>query len=743
MHRERILLLLLLLGTAALGLAGRLFQLQIVEGETWRAEAETLGSRSRTIPFRRGAILDRRGRPIAVDEESYGIDLELGAYRGRDPLAQAASALSVLEGRPVPFAEVAADPVGSARALVGVTPARIAEVFLDFERQRLRTALQRLLGLGRSDRRRLFASIRDGSAAPLATAFPEACAAVESRIRESAGHLALLDRSLGREPGTCIALLDDLRARVAADVERRVSRRVSQAAQRGEELDVAGERNQIRRQRETWLERFADDAPYASAEILAARPEWFPGFSAVETMTRRYPSPVLPALVGAVASPSAEDLDRTLQDEQRMRELARQLVLSEEEERELDELRQRVRAESYVAGDVRGVSGLEWAWEESLRGSRGWRIETPSLHAGEPVRTVWRAPEHGRDLRLTIDLELQELAESLLRRGFPAHPEIVVRGAIALFEVATGDVLALAATPDVHREDLFDPVRRAAVMRIQEDGPSRAKPMNHRGYRPYFPPTPGSVFKLVTSVAALERGLVDPETKHFCGGRIGTLRCEGQHGDIGLVPALELSCNCYFGWLAERLGRDGLQAEAERFGFGSPTGFSRAEFAGRFELQDRNVEMLRRFGIGYTLTVTPLQVARMASVFATGGRLPALRVVRAVGEDDLLPEPAADLRISARTIEVVREAMRGVVTRGTAKGLGLSEVRVAGKTGTSEVDRHGIDNHAWFAGFAPAEAPRIAFALFAEKVPVHGSVVAAMAARLLASDAMAPWLRTP
>jgi penicillin-binding protein 2 len=246
----------------------------------------------------------------------------------------------------------------------------------------------------------------------------------------------------------------------------------------------------------------------------------------------------------------------------------------------------------------------------------------------------------------------------------------------------------------------------------------------------------------VTALAALEEGLVKLDTQHRCDGKVGTLRCDGIHGSIDLSEAMEVSCNVYFGWLGERLGLERLRRHSERFGLGQRTSFDRLEVKGGFEIAKADAELLRRCGVGYQIGTTPLQVARAYAAIANGGKVLELRAARKVGGAELPVKLVRELGYPAQNLDAVRESLRRVVygDRGTARETGLSEYRVAGKTGTAEVDSKRDLNHAWFAGYAPLDHPRVAFAVYAELVPLHGKEVAPLVRSLLGHPAMAPYL---
>jgi penicillin-binding protein 2 len=269
---------------------------------------------------------------------------------------------------------------------------------------------------------------------------------------------------------------------------------------------------------------------------------------------------------------------------------------------------------------------------------------------------------------------------------------------------------------------------------------------------------PGSVFKALTAVALLETGIVNPDTPVYCQGFLDTPnrhRCwHGlAHGDVDLSDALCRSCNVYFFTAARRMGANPIIDWAERFGFGRPTGIDLpGERGGNLPAQQQPPGVIRQvsatstgivsdmqsdrsspymgnalgLAIGQaTLTVTPLQVARLMAAVANGGYLVTPHVARStgpalVGDDESdtvgLYEPRRIPGLSPDTLDRVREGLRKVVAnpRGTGyKRVRLEQISVAGKTGTAEVGG-GQEDHAWFAGYVPADKPRIAFAVVLE-----------------------------
>jgi penicillin-binding protein 2 len=258
---------------------------------------------------------------------------------------------------------------------------------------------------------------------------------------------------------------------------------------------------------------------------------------------------------------------------------------------------------------------------------------------------------------------------------------------------------------------------------------------------------PGSVFKALTAVAFVQSGLVSANETYYCQGylrRPDQLRClifsryGHGHGDTSLVGAIKESCNVFFFHHAERIGPRRIAQWAEAFGFGRPTGIDLPGESGGFLPTPDNVEERQghpwrrgdtpRLAIGQaSLTVTPLQVARLMAAIANGGTLVTPHLVRATSPAASADqEPPADVQpvqpakkidgVTAAKLRPIRDGLRAVVQEPGGTGyrtVHLEAVAVAGKTGTAETGA-GRDDHAWFAGYAPADRPRVAFAIVLE-----------------------------
>jgi penicillin-binding protein 2 len=386
-----------------------------------------------------------------------------------------------------------------------------------------------------------------------------------------------------------------------------------------------------------------------------------------------------------------------------------------------------------------GQFGIEKVYDGTLRGIAGKKIiEVDAL--GSIIKVVrTHRPVKGDDIRLTIDIDIQVVAEKNLRGK---------AGAVVALKPDTGEILALASAPS------FDPnlfVRGIDYKDWDKLVKDKKKPMLNRAIQSQYPP--GSTFKIITAIAALEQGIVTKNTEYNCNGSIyygRIFRCwkwDG-HGNVRLHRALVESCDVYFYEIAKNLHIDTLSRYARDFGLGRRVGVElEGEVSGIVPdtLWKRNRKHEKWYtgetintviGQGY-LTTTPMQMARLMAAVANNGKL---------YKPYLLMDLTADLKaesvvtIKPENISLIKKALLGVVTdkRGTG-GLSRSDiVNISGKTGTTQVVRGDIGkeedipekfkDHAWFVAFAPEDNPQIAVAIFVEHGG-HGSTGAAPIAK--------------
>lgn len=424
-----------------------------------------------------------------------------------------------------------------------------------------------------------------------------------------------------------------------------------------------------------------------------------------------------------------------------------------------DEVRQRRQANAGSLdrmGDPAGRSGLELKYEAHLHGARGQRRLLKNRRGDVISSEVLREPQHGRDLVLTLDVDVQRRAEQLLDEALMTvtgaetvdeeasqrtadQPSCPKGGCIVAVDVYSGAILAAASAPRFDLNLLTHPDRE----RWNDLMADPRKPMFSRVTQMKM--APGSVFKVISAVASLESGAVNPDVPIPCRGyldRPDQHRCaiyrnhKLGHGDTLLADALCRSCNVYFFAAARRMGPQPLVDWATRFGFGQRTGIDLpSEEAGHLPSPDEQVQGRRRrwypgdtlgLAIGQAdLEVTPLQMVRAMAAVANGGQLVTPHLAGeagpvSIGESPSFrpifshPEPQPIQGLHSETLAHIREGLDMVVNNpgGTAyKTAKLKEVRVAGKTGTAETG--GVD-HAWFAGYVPAEQPRVAFVVVLE-----------------------------
>lgn len=387
-----------------------------------------------------------------------------------------------------------------------------------------------------------------------------------------------------------------------------------------------------------------------------------------------------------------------------------------------------------------GVAGLE-RWGELYLAGRHGGILYLMAPSGQVLAILARrdaAPS--RAIYTTLDREFQQKVESILGDR---------RGAIVVLDVHTGAVLALASGPTFNQNVFVGPGSgpdQAAVL----SSPDR--PFFNRATQGTYPT--GSVFKIVTMAAGMERAGLSAESPFYCPGfweGLGAAYRKGcwkAHGSINLKDALTASCNTTFytvGQMLDRIDPGLLPAFGRAFGLGLLT-----ELVGVPEVPGLMPDPTWKesvYGVSWLpgdsvnlavgqgdLLVTPLQVARMMAAVANGGTLYRPYVVARIAggaEPEVVfgPEVVGALPVSPQHLAVIREALRGVTTApiGTAthRFTGMS-IPVAGKTGTAE--NPGKEPHSWFAGYAPADNPQIAFAVVVENAG-EGSTVAAPMAR--------------
>lgn len=450
---------------------------------------------------------------------------------------------------------------------------------------------------------------------------------------------------------------------------------------------------------------------------LAVHRHRLPGLEIEPYLTRHYPhGELLAHVVGYVGRLDAADLERLSQD-------------------------------NYRGTTHTGKTGIERQYENVLHGSTGYeRVETNAQ--GRVIRVLERAdPVPGRNVRLSLDLDLQHTAAAALDRH---------AGGVVALDVATGEVLVMLSRPGFDPNRFVHGVGRDYYRWLFESG---QRPMFNRVLAGTY--EPGSTIKPFLALAGLESRVIRPDTRVYSTGsfqlpghsrRYRDWREHG-HGWVDLEFALEESVNTYFYRLAMDLGIDRMARELALFGFGQPTGIDLpGERSGVLPTRSWKRATLNEpwypgetvilgIGQGY-ISVTPLQLAHATAVLAGRGVTPPPR----------LAQSAEAVRMVVHRDEywdAIQSGLRAVVhgNRGTAREIGrLLPAPAAGKTGTSQVvarpegdvsrrdpedlPEH-LRHHALFMVFAPAEAPRIAMAVVVEHGGGGARVAAPVAAAVL------------
>jgi penicillin-binding protein 2 len=407
----------------------------------------------------------------------------------------------------------------------------------------------------------------------------------------------------------------------------------------------------------------------------------------------------------------------------------------------------------YRLGDWMGQKGIEGSYEKLLAGVDGQRRVVVDSHGREITEEERVEASPGQNVFLTLDLELQRIAEDYFKDK--------VGSAVAM-DPRTGEILALVSSPS------YDPnwfTRRVSGAEWSALLTDPHTPLQNRAIQNAF--SPGSVFKIFLAYGALAKGLVDPDQKVFCPGHATfygrTFHCHKKegHGWVDLRNAIKMSCDVYFYNLGRRLGVDRIAEIAQAFGFGGPTGIDLPfEKSGLVPSEEwaREKRHARWYpsetisvAIGQgPILVTPLQIARGLSGLVSQGRLPTPHLFLASQD----PRTGAPLRYQVETREgltlepskaaIVKSGMWAVLNEpgGTAYASRVPGLEAGGKTGTTQVvgreavvragvDKKKLEDHAWFAGFASVDDPRLVVVVFVENGGHGGSAAAPLAQQIL------------
>ena len=383
----------------------------------------------------------------------------------------------------------------------------------------------------------------------------------------------------------------------------------------------------------------------------------------------------------------------------------------------------------YVRGDFIGKQGIESFYEKQLRGEKGKEVLLRDAHGrvkGSYMDgTMDVAPVPGKNLTLSLDIELQALAERLLENKI---------GSVVAIEPSTGEVLCMASSPTFDPQMLVGRKRGENHHLLSQD---KQKPLLNRAIMGTYPP--GSTFKTSQALTYLQEGIITPETQFPCalgfrhkGLHVG---CHAHSSPIALAPSLATSCNSYYCWgLYRMIGADKYGSSqaaltcwkdhmvAMGFGYrlgidlpGEARGFiPNSAFYDKWYGKRWNGLTIVSISIGQgEVTLTPLQIANLGATIANRGYYITPHIVKSIeGEsiDSLYTTPKYTM-VEKRHYETVVQGMREAVLNGTCAAANLPDIEVCGKTGTAQ--NKGKD-HSAFMGFAPMNDPKIAVAVYVE-----------------------------
>ncbi len=401
-------------------------------------------------------------------------------------------------------------------------------------------------------------------------------------------------------------------------------------------------------------------------------------------------------------------------------------------------------------GSIVGQYGVERKYDKLLRGQAGRKlIEVDAL--GHEKRTISvDKPQAGHDLYLTIDFDLQRLAEDLLGKE---------AGAIIALDPKTGETLALASRPSFDPNSLSRGLSSKEWRGILQD---KRHPLTNRAIQGLYPP--GSTFKIIMATAALETNGIDMTDTIQCIGRFRfgnrTFRDwkVNGHGSMNLHSAITHSCDIYFYKIGNRLGIENIAKYASLFGLGEKTGIDLPSEKSGIVPSPKWKEQTRgepwypgetisvAIGQGY-VTVTPIQMAKVIATISNNGVAHQPQLVRGIrrrntGVIETLPvSKPMSLGLQPNFVKNIQNSLASVVSNGTARRANSPLVTIAGKTGTSQVVALRSDkeketpkefrDHAWFVSYAPFENPKIAVAVLAEHSGHGGSAAAPLARKLI------------
>ena len=471
----------------------------------------------------------------------------------------------------------------------------------------------------------------------------------------------------------------------------------------------------------------ADDIPREAVAEFSENSDKYPGTNIVVEPIREYTQGTLAAHVIGYASK----------------------ISSEEYEQ---------RKDTYSQNDIIGKTGVESVFEEYLKGKNGTKQIDMSVDGTITAEYTAEEAVEGSDVVLTIDAELQRVAEEVLasnlqkiQSGGFGRAYAATASSCVVMDVRTGDILAMANVPTYNPQDFVGGISTENWNKYINDS---AKPLVNKAIQNSY--SPGSIFKMVTAIAGLETGAINSNTRINDTGVYNKYPDSPKncwyytdyhrgHGWLNVSQAIQKSCNYFFYETADRIGIDVLDQYATYFGLGKKTGVELlGETDGVLASRESKSKLhpdSQNWNPGDTLNAgigqgdnefSPLQMAKYISMLANGGKNVDVSIVKTirnadgseVSKDDinnfvnqklgLEAESTENLNINPQNLQVILEGMRSVTDeQGTASSVFQNfEISVGGKTGSAEAPGNKVN--AWFAGFAPFENPEIAVVVMVE-----------------------------
>ena len=394
----------------------------------------------------------------------------------------------------------------------------------------------------------------------------------------------------------------------------------------------------------------------------------------------------------------------------------------------------------YTMNDYVGITGAESAFESYLKGTSGTRAIERNEN-GKIISSQWLtdtetgeslAPQPGQNVFLTIDIDLQEQVENILASGVAGLKSTETEGAACVvLDVNSGDILASASYPTYSLSTFSQDYKQ-----LSEDP---LKPLLNRAFQGLYPP--GSTFKMITAIGALEEGIVEPYTKIRDEGRYKYWSSPqpacwiynqggGTHGLQNVSDAIKNSCNYYFYEVGRLLGIERLDQYAAMFGLGQKTGVELTESAGVVASPEFTESLggtwyegnILSVAIGQESTqVTPLQLANYIATLVNGGTRYSTHLLKTVKSNDFSevtynyePQVVSQIEIQEENLEAVKKGMLELTTSGSVSSAFANvPVQVGAKTGSAQVSAQ-TNSNAVFVCFAPYDDPQIAVAIAVE-----------------------------